>query len=517
LCAFLSIIGCSEDKQSTATPAATAAPLEEIVISLLFSPETEDFARGASDAFNRVKNSLADGAVVKLNPISATISDARMFLEERPTEPFLWLAPSTLEADQAKEEFESRGGKQGSCESLFLTAPTFAYRTLDSFAFDSSETPTDLSLFLEQESGSKVTQPVLVTGHPLLSPSGPTALAMSASAVSGLPYSNLRADTFETHSDTFKRLSAKLVHQFGSDQTMLEWLASREGGAPILALTTQQQLRSFSKRSPAAQLSEVVAPLSPFDLDYPLCVVETPQALSRSQQATRLARGFLSSAHVAPLIEAAGFSTKRPGRPASEQISRTSLEGLVRSRSSLGLESWTSLVFDTSIAVERSLLDSTRNLVSRHLLQATPPLPFATSIMSCSTTPEVLVRSTRGPNVVLEALQKLRSSGGFAFGDCALRALDAAADPELQATRKTVVVLTRGLETSNVTALNELKQLVPRRLNRTQTVLYVVSIAHKPGENAAFESHARSLGAVVVPTTPRTLPATLTTLLAELS
>ncbi len=516
LCGLLSVIGCSDGEQATPSPIQTAAPVEELSVSLLFTPETQEFAYAASDAFNGVKNTLADGAVIKLIPVRATAAGMRAFLEQHPTEPFLWLSSSTLEAERAKIDLEPKGIGHGPCESLFFTAPTFAYRSLDSFAFGSEERPPDLSLFLEQDQGSNIPEPILVTGHPLLSPSGPVAVAMLTSAVSGVAYPDLRADTLAAHPEKWKRLDGRIVHQFADDQAMLDWLASREGGVPILALTTRQQLRSFSKRLPGAQLSEAVASLSPFDLDYPLCVVETPHSPPRHQQALRLARGFLLSAHVAPLVEAAGFSDRRPGRPPGEQISRPSLEGLVRSRSASEQENWTSLVFDTSMAVERTLLDSTRKLVSQRLFEATH-IPFSTSVMSCSTTPELLLRSTKTPKVAVEALEKLRVSGGFAFGDCLLQALESASEPDIQDKRKTILVLTRGRETSNVTALNELRQIIPRRLSRTRTVLYVVSIAHNPGENATFESHARALGAVVVSTTPRTLSDTVATLLAELS
>jgi hypothetical protein len=516
LCGLLSVIGCSDGEQPTPSSSQTAIPVEELSVSLLFAPETSQFVHAASDAFNRVKNTLADGAVIKLVPVQATAADMGAFLEQHPLEPFLWLSSSTMEAESTKIQLEPKGIGQTRCESLFFTAPTFAYRGLDSFAFGSEERPPDLSLFLERDQGSNTPEPILVTGHPLLSPSGSVAAAMLISAASGVSYPELRADTVAAYAEKLNRLDRRIVHQFADDQAMLDWLASREGGVPILALTTRQQLRSFSKRLAGTQLSEAVAPLSPFDLDYPLCVVEPAHSPSRHQQALRIARGFLLSAHVAPFIEAAGFSDKRPGRPPSEQISRPSLEGIVRSRSAAERENWTSLVFDTSIAVERTLLDSTRKLVSHHLFEATH-IPFSTSVMSCSTTPELLVRSTKTPKIAAEALEKLRVSGGFAFGDCLLQALESASESDIKDKRKTVLVFTRGRETSNVTALNELKQIIPRRLSRTQTVLYVVSIAHKPGENATFESHARSLGAVIVPTTPRTLSDTVTKLLAELS
>jgi hypothetical protein len=516
LCTLVLAIGCSDGEQSPPSPAPTAGPVAEISVPLLFTPETKDFADSASDAFNKVRNTLGDGAVIKLTPVSATTMGMHTFLGQHPKESFLWIAPSTLELKRAKVQLEQEGGEQSSCESLFFTAPAFVYRPLDSFAFGSEDRATNLSLFLEQDQRSNIPEATLATGHPVLSPSGLAALIMLGSAATGVSYPELGTDALAAHSARLQGLARRTIHQFADDQVMLDWLTSREGGVPILALTTRQQLRRFAKRFPGAQISESVVPVSPFDLDFPLCIIESPHSLPRSQQAARLARGFLMSAHVTPLIEAAGFSERRPGRPASEQISPSSLEGLLNSRNNLQRESWTSLILDTSMTVERSLLDSARKLLSQKLRETTT-LPFSTSVMSCSTTPELLVRSTNNPKTAVEALDKLRVSGGFAFGDCVLQALEFASEPDIRDKGKTIIVLTRGRETSTVTALNELKQRIPRHLNRTQTVLYVVSIADSPGENAAFEAHARALGAVVVPTTPRTFSDTITALLAELS
>ncbi len=512
----VSMLGCADGDNSTLAPNPGLTQVEEVSVALLHTPESKEFAQQASNAFNTVRNTLVDGAVVKLYPTSVTTDGMPGLLDQQPSQSFLWLAQSSLQVEGARAQLESNGIGRGSCESLFFTAPAFAYRSVDSFAFGAEGQPLDLSLFLERPHDSSIPEPALVTGHPLLSPSGGVALSMLASAASGVSYADMTADTLVPYRDKLKRLGGRIIHQFGDDQAMLEWLASREGGIPILAITTRQQLRSFSKRSPRAQLSEAIASVSPFDLDYPLCVFESAQSSARQQQAARIARGFLASSHVSPFIEATGFSDKRPRRPSAEQLSQPSLASLVDSRDTLREGSWNYLVFDTSLAVERSLLDSIRKLLAEQLRKTTP-LTSLTSIMSCSTTPEVLSRATKSSAAALHAVEKLRVSGGFAFGDCVLGALESASEPEVRDLRKTILVLTRGRETSNVAALTALKQIVPQRLNRTQTVVYVVSIEHKPGENAAFDAHARALGALVVQTTPSTLSDTVSGILSEFS
>jgi hypothetical protein len=516
VCVLLSVAACSDVEQTTKQPAPSPVPLEEVTVPLLFTSETQEFAQRAVEAFNRVNNSVGDRAIVTLKPQSATAAEVSDLLHNQPTQPFLWLARSTFEVEGADLKSESNDFSGTQCLSLFSTAPTFVFRSVDSFAFGSKDEPPDLTLFLQESPNPSHPEGSLVIGHPALSVSGSSTLAILASAAGNIPFGELTMESLTANFGVFKRMGTRISHQFAADETMLAWLASREGGLPVLALTTRQQLRSFSKRAPQTQLKEIAIARPPFDLDYPLCVFEPSQSSALQLLAVRLARGFLMSPHVAEVAQAAGFSDKQPPLPSNVQISRESLAELVRKRQAFEGESWASLVMDTSITVERNLLDSVRKEIADRIL-ATDTLPFATSITSCSTTPEVIVRPTRKAILVAEGLEKLRISGGFAFRDCLMEAVESASGNEIQAARKTIILITKGRETSSVTALNQLKQFIPQRLTRTRTILYVLSIGNGQTDNEEFNSRARSLGALVVPTTPSRVSQDLASLLAELS
>jgi hypothetical protein len=349
-----------------------------------------------------------------------------------------------------------------------------------------------------------------------MTPSGAAALAILTHAATAVPYEDLSTNVISGRNEELRRVERRIAHRFADEQRMLSWLASRQGGAPLLAVTSDQQLQHFSRQSEHPRLHKRVLSQTPVEITYPLCVFEPQHADPRSVQGIRLARGFLMSAHAAKIALGAGFSEQGTSRVPTNKVSTQALTELTQTPRALPGTSLLSIVIDTSAAFERSLLDALR----QQLEDTIPTLrgsPDAVSITSCSTTAETLLNSTRERQQVSKALNKLRPSGGFAFRDCILSAVGAASERRDEFARTTIIVITRGRETQSVADINNLMNLIPRQLDQLNAVLFVVSIGETERANQQLNSMARSFGAVVVPTTQAVLNQDLQALLAELS
>gem|GEM_PF-4526893 len=508
-------LGCldrGDQQKSTQTPQIR----QELSIPLVYTAETERFVQEATAAFNRVRNTVGDSATVVLKPLRGDARVAQQLIQDTPTQPFLWLTRSSPKSADSENGFTQEPVQRSSCSSLLFTTPALAYRPADAFLFGPEEEPANLKSILEQSWPSALSEPRLVVGHPLLTPSGSSAVAFLMSAATGVSFKEFSVGMVSGRVDELSRVERRIAHRFADEQRMLSWLASRQGGAPLLAVTTEQQLQHFSRQSDHPRLHKRRFSQTPAEIAYPLCVFEPAQADATNVQGIRLARGFLMSPHAAKIAVSAGFSERDASRIMTETVPEEALAELVRSTHDLPGDNLLSFVIDTSAAFERALLDSLRNQLAGAVAGLSSP-PYSLSITSCSTTAETFITASGDRQLFSQALAKLRPSGGFAFRDCILKTIGTAAERPNEFTRTTIIVITRGRETQSMADINHLKLLIPRQLDQINAVLYVVSIGENESANQQLNSLAHSCGAVVVPTTPATLDRDLQSLLDELS
>lgn len=517
--------GCDTADQK---PKATSSTV--ISITLAHSTESSPFARAAAEQFNALGQTLPDGTPVllSLSPTDDLASSPSIATGEFYAN--LWLSPSSAWVSYAQQGAEAKTNsgqpakngqsaeplKLTDCASLFTTKIGVAHRFTDQFAVEEVDGTASLDQFIQGTTTPSDKSPLLLIGSPKHSASGMATLLAITAHTSTSKLSSLTPQLLEQHTAAIAQTQNKVRNYFVSDFNTLEWLSQRGGGIPLVMFTAEEAYRLFTKQHPDARIEFATLANPAYELDFPLCSIETKHSTSAQQQALRLVRGFLTSEHGKSIAQATGYSSTQASPASQFADSNGVTTGLLKSWNSIRHASSSVFVVDASLRSSRPVIESIKREITQSFVSRKDSRDLVT-VIAASTSSQVLAVNADSPSDIDAAVSRLTTTGGNSIRDGILTAFDLISDLKSQSYRRSVVAFIASPDTSSKSDLAQLLNRGNQLVGRRNVDLYVVAVDIAPNQLGDIPKAVNAIGGTFVSTTVANLPTTMAPILRQIN
>jgi hypothetical protein len=495
--------------------AQSSAGASAVSVQLLYSPETATLVRGVATRFNALHQTLPDGTVVQLSPISFDDLSASARILKGEISANLWLAPSSAWVSYAQTQSPLATTPLSECASLFTSKLGIVYRFADSFAVERVDGSTLVSQLVDIKPEQEERAASLLLGSPLHTASGMAHMLAIASSASSGKLATLRPADIEQSLDKLSKTQDSVRNYFLSDYSTIDWLSQRNGGQPLAVLTLESAYKLYKSQHRRAPLEWSTLAQPSYDLDFPLCTVERRNGNNLEQQAIRLVRGYLTSNNIQDLITASGFTP--PKDPAAEYFSDTNgaTRMLINAWPKIRHPSSTIFLVDTSIKTNKETLEAIKREISQFISNRLDERNLV-SLVASSTSPDVLAVATTQQDALRHALERMTTAGGTATRDGLMMAFDLFADARSQSYRRAIVAIVSSKDTSSRTALSQFLNRGNQLIGRRNVDLYVLALGGSKQSFGDLSTLVNAVGGTFINVEPTDLQPALSPIFKQL-
>ena len=510
---------CSRESSDNTSP----VPIEEV--RLILPSETLEIVRPSIEAFNAARLLTGIGTVVRLTAVTAdgvaatqVVSDSA--LNHKTTvwlssnSALLELARSRLSQEKQLEEKHSQEKYSiDGCRAIASTVMGVAFISSNTFAVEQDGGSALYGQFiLDSTERDLARTPMILAGLPSSSVSGVSTLIMSGATVlkskveSLLPISSTESE--QALSPSQRRIS----RYFASDRAMLEWMALRQEGRPLVAITTRQQVKAHNLVAPNTSLQFLPAVLPELRLNYQLCALQSKTTSTAAREAQQLIITFLTNSERLAPFKQLGFDEPLALNNEGAQPAVQAVERLLAPWHSIKKPSTVTFVIDSSSRLTRALSETIKRELSQFIL-ADGARRDTFALVSSSTRPELLSAPTADLGAFKDAILEIRGSGASAIKDALIMAIDLYADASPEQNRGAIIVLTNGPDSASSSTTAALKGRALSGMSRKGVALYVIGVnnsSETPSNTPSdIEQLTQEIGGTFIATTVGELPAAL--------
>jgi Mg-chelatase subunit ChlD len=470
---------------------------------MLYPPETRALLMLAIERFNAKNLPLSNGSVARLTGSSFDDYASTNKIGSPSNQASLWIAPIT---SLASEESEQTDRTIGGCVSLMSTRLGVAARPIDTFTLPVDRTKLSLLSLLGPKDSEVRSQPAIVLGTPRFSSSGLLAALGTTAEIAGSQLTQLSPQSISVHTTPLKNAQERVRNYVVDDADALDWLAARQGGDPILAVTTEQAIQAFKNFHPAALLEWVPFTSPAASLDYPLCDITYKNDSQLDLEAMKLARSFFSSDEFRALSTHAGFSAPTTGSHDSKETTKGAIRRLLQDWPQIRRPAVTIFVVDTSVKTDRSVIETIRREISL-FVDTRPSTADMVALISASSNPEVMRDPTTDTENLQLSISRLTTAGGNAIRDGIDTALSIFDGNYSTSHRRSIIVFTSANDTSSQTTVERLTNRASQLVGRKNVNLFVIATGGSEQDFGDLPALTRKVGGHFVLTDIASLPA----------
>jgi Mg-chelatase subunit ChlD len=368
-----------------------------------------------------------------------------------------------------------------------------SFRAIDRFALPGND---------QGNTDHKPSRLSYVQGSPRFNSSGLLA-ALSLSKYVPSPPEDLSPETISKDESRIRDSQSSIRNYFISDLETLNWLNERQGGDPLMAVTTEQSYKTHHSLTPQTTIE--LKPLSEeLTLDYPLCTIASKTDSEEDIGAAKAVRDFLTSKEFQEMATSFAFA------PAVNQKSHPQLGATARAL----LASWpkmrrpamTVFVLDGSIKTDRPTMETIRREI-KLFIESRPSPDDAVALVSASTNPAILSAPQTSTESLNNALNKISTSGGNAIRDGIQTAFTIFTDLTSLNYRRSVIVFTSGKDVASQTSITRLTNRASQLVGRKGVDLFVIGFGAATADFGELPALTKDVGGTFIRTTNATFPA----------
>ncbi len=510
---------CSRESSDNTSP----VPIEEV--RLILPSETLEIVRPSIEAFNAARLLTGIGTVVRLTAVTAdgvaatqVVSDSA--LNHKTTvwlssnSALLELARSRLSQEKQLEEKHSQEKYSiDGCRAIASTVMGVAFISSNTFAVEQDGGSALYGQFiLDSTERDLARTPMILAGLPSSSVSGVSTLIMSGATVLKSKVESLLPTSSTESEQALSPSQRRISRYFASDRAMLEWMALRQEGRPLVAITTRQQVKAHNLVAPNTSLQFLPAVLPELRLNYQLCALQSKTTSTVAREAQQLIITFLTNSERLAPFEQLGFDEPLALNNEGAQPAVQAVERLLDPWHSIKKPSTVTFVIDSSSRLTRALSETIKRELSQFIL-ADGARRDTFALVSSSTRPELLAEPTADLDAFKDAILKIRGSGASAIRDALIMAIDLYAEASPEQNRGAIIALTNGPDSASSSTTAALKGRALSCMNRKGVALYVIGVSNSsetpsntPSEIAQL---TQEIGGTFIATTVGELPAAL--------
>lgn len=506
----------------------SSEPREEV--RLILPSETLEIVRPSIEAFNAARLSISNSKQVCLRAVAAdglegirVVSDSA--LNHKTT---VWLSSNSallelarsrigqekqLQENYSQEKYSQKKYSIDGCRAIASTVMGVAFISSNAFAVEQDSGSALYRQFILDPTEHNLARiPLILAGLPSSSVSGVSTLIMSGATVLKSTVATLYP-TLNTQSEQVLSHSQRRISRyFASDRAMLEWMALRQMGRPLIAITTRQQVTAHNLVAPNTPLQFLPVVLPELRLDYQLCALQSTTTSTAAREAQQLIITFLTNSERLAPFKQLGFDeplalNNEGARPAVQAVER-----LMAPWHSIKKPSTITFVIDGSSKLTRALAETIKRELSQFIV-ADGARRDTFALVSSSTRPELLMAPTTDLAAFKDAILKIRGSGASAIRDALIMAIDLYAEASPEQNRGAIIVLTNGPDSASSATTAALKGRALSGISRKGVALYVIGVnnssetpSNTPSEIAQL---TQDIGGTFIATTVGELPAAL--------
>lgn len=494
----LGAIGCESRNSEELTPQA----IKVHNVRILYPSEARRLMMGAIDRFNAKNLPLSNGAIARLTGASFDDYAATGKIGSSTLQASLWIPPlSALAAEHPQQsEREVRA-----CASLMSTQLGVAMRSIDTFILPAARENLSITSLLTPPTTALVSRAAILHGSPRFSSSGLSAAVATVAELARAQIDQVTPQTVSSQKAALGKAQDRVRNYSLDDQTELAWLAGREGGDPLVLITTDQAVRAFKVFNTAASLEWFPLTSPAPALDYPLCDITTKNDSPEDAETVKLAQTFLSSDEFKALATEAGFSPPSTAATPPNEALGVAIRELITEWPQIRRPASTVFVVDTSIKTDLTIMETIRREISL-FVNNRPSKSDLVALVSASSNPEVLRDPTSDPELLSISISRFTTSGGNAIRDGMESAFTIFEDSSSTAYRRSIIVFTSAKDTSSQTTVEQLTNRATQLVGRKNVDLFVIALGGSEEEFGELPTLTRKVGGRFVLTDIASLP-----------
>lgn len=511
---------CSRESSDNTSP----VPIEEV--RLILPSETLEIVRPSIEAFNAARLLITgSGTVVRLTAVTAdgvaatqVVSDSA--LNHKTTvwlssnSALLELARSRLSQEKQLEEKHSQEKYSiDGCRAIASTVMGVAFISSNTFAVEQDGGSALYGQFiLDSTERDLARTPMILAGLPSSSVSGVSTLIMSGATVLKSKVESLLPTSSTESEQPLSPSQRRISRYFASDRAMLEWMALRQEGRPLVAITTRQQVTAHNLVVPNTSLQFLPAVLPELRLNYQLCALQSKTTSTAAREAQQLIITFLTNSERLAPFKQLGFDEPLALNNEGAQPAVQAVERLLAPWHSIKKPSTVTFVIDSSSRLTRALSETIKRELSQFIL-ADGARRDTFALVSSSTRPELLSAPTADLGAFKDAILEIRGSGASAIRDAIIMAIDLYAEASPEQNRGAIIVLTNGPDSASSATTAALKGRALSGMSRKGVALYVIGVSNSSETPSNTPSDiaqlTQEIGGTFIATTVGELPAAL--------
>ena len=510
---------CSRESSDNTSP----VPIEEV--RLILPSETLEIVRPSIEAFNAARLLTGIGTVVRLTAVTAdgvaatqVVSDSA--LNHKTTvwlssnSALLELARSRLSQEKQLEEKHSQEKYSiDGCRAIASTVMGVAFISSNTFAVEQDGGSALYGQFiLDSTERDLARTPMILAGLPSSSVSGVSTLIMSGATVLKSKVESLLPTSSTESEQALSPSQRRISRYFASDRAMLEWMALRQEGRPLVAITTRQQVKAHNLVAPNTSLQFLPAVLPELRLNYQLCALQSKTTSTAAREAQQLIITFLTNSERLAPFKQLGFDEPLALNNEGAQPAVQAVERLLAPWHSIKKPSTVTFVVDSSSRLTRALSETIKRELSQFIV-ADGARRDTFALVSSSTRPELLSAPTADLGAFKDAILEIRGSGASAIKDALIMAIDLYAEASPEQNRGAIIVLTNGPDSASSSTTAALKGRALSGMSRKGVALYVIGVNNSSETPSNTPSDIAQLtqesGRAFIATTVGELPAAL--------
>lgn len=494
-------------------------------VRLILPSETLEIVRPSIEAFNAARILTGIGTVVRLTAVTAdgvaatqVVSDSA--LNHKTTvwlssnSALLELARSRLSQEKQLEEKHSQEKYSiDGCRAIASTVMGVAFISSNTFAVEQDGGSALYGHFiLDSTERDLARTPMILAGLPSSSVSGVSTLIMSGATVLKSKVESLLPTSSTESEQPLSPSQRRISRYFASDRAMLEWMALRQEGRPLVAITTRQQVTAHNLVAPNTSLQFLPVVLPELRLDYQLCALQSKTTSTAAREAQQLIITFLTNSERLAPFKQLGFDEPLALNNEGAQPAVQAVERLLAPWHSIKKPSTVTFVIDSSSRLNRALSETIKRELSQFIV-ADGARRDTFALVSSSTRPELLMAPTADLAAFKDAILKIRGSGASAIRDALIMAIDLYAEASPEQNRGAIIVLTNGPDSASSATTAALKGRALSGISRKGVALYVIGVnnssetpSNTPSDIAQL---TQEIGGTFIATTVGELPAAL--------
>ena len=510
---------CSRESSDNTSP----VPIEDV--RLILPSETLEIVRPSIEAFNGARLLTGSGTVVRLTAVTAdgvaatqVVSDSA--LNHKTTvwlssnSALLELARSRLSQEKQLEEKHSQEKYSiDGCRAIASTVMGVAFISSNTFAVEQDGGSALYGQFiLDSTERDLARTPMILAGLPSSSVSGVSTLIMSGATVLKSKVESLLPISSTESEQALRPSQRRISRYFASDRAMLEWMALRQEGRPLVAITTRQQVKAHNLVAPNTSLQFLPAVLPELRLNYQLCALQSKTTSTAAREAQQLIITFLTNSERLAPFKQLGFDEPLALNNEGAQPAVQAVERLLAPWHSIKKPSTVTFVIDSSSRLTRALSETIKRELSQFIV-ADGARRDTFALVSSSTRPELLSAPTADLGAFKDAILEIRGSGASAIRDALIMAIDLYAEASPEQNRGAIIVLTNGPDSASSSTTAALKGRALSGMSRKGVALYVIGVnnssetpSNTPSDIAQL---TQEIGGTFIATTVGELPAAL--------